>query len=584
MNRKCFPGRVTAFRSFLVYGTLVAVLMLCAAAMAHAGAPDPEPELDELIDTLDPSTTGSTDPTGGGTTGTSSPDGSGGTKPGPGPLPGPVYPVPTQLLRAAPPAYWDNISALAGQDRLGAREISNIVLSQSQSISSEKAASDMTWQWGQFIDHDVDLTEPDAASGTADIPVPLGDPFFDPLGEGGKVIPFTRSIFDPATGTDPANPRQQINVISAFIDATSVYGQEPDRTDALRANDGSGRLKTSPGDFLPFNVEGFPNAQPPGADPADFFFCGDIRCNEQLALSAMHTLWVREHNSVADRVRAKYPYLSGDAIFSLARRIVISEIQVITFEEFLPLILGRNSIDRYAGYSVNVNPGIINVFSTAAYRLGHTMLSGTILRLNADGTPIFEGPLPLRDAFFTPQTLLNEGGLEPIMKGLASQVMQRIDSMIVDDVRNFLFGSPGAGGLDLGALNIQRGRDHGLPDYNTFRIYFGLTPKASFAEVSSDPVVQDRLEQAYGNINNVDAWVGALAEDHISREVLMGELLFTILKTQFENLRDGDPNWYQNLFSTASQRAVEKQTLAKVIARNTELNRKDLQANVLVAP
>jgi hypothetical protein len=210
------------------------------------------------------------------------------------------------------------------------------------------------------------------------------------------------------------------------------------------------------------------------------------------------------------------------------------------------------------------------------------MLSSTILRLNADGTPIFEGPLPLRDAFFTPQTLVNEGGLEPILKGMASQVMQRIDSQIVDDVRNFLFGPPGAGGLDLGALNVQRGRDHGLPDYNTFRIYFGLSPVTSFADISSDPVVQYRLQQAYTNVNNIDAWVGALAEDHLSRDILVGELLFAVLKTQFQNLRDGDPDWYQNILSTSSQRALEKQTLAKVIARNTSLDRKDLQANVFV--
>jgi hypothetical protein len=426
------------------------------------------------------------------------------------------------------------------------------------------------------------LTEPEAEAGTADIPVPVGDPFFDPLGEGGKVIPFTRSIFDHATGTDPSNPRQQLNVISSFIDATSVYGQDPARTDELRTNDGSGRLKTSAGDFLPYNVNGFPNAQPPGADPADFFLCGDIRCNEQLALTAMHTLWVREHNAVADRVRAAYPTVSGDTVFELSRRIVISEIQSITFNEFLPVVLGRNAFDKYTGYHSNVDPGIINVFSTAAYRLGHTMLSSTILRLNADGTPIFEGPLPLRDAFFTPQTLVNEGGLEPILKGMASQVMQRIDSQIVDDVRNFLFGPPGAGGLDLGALNVQRGRDHGLPDYNTFRIYFGLSPVTSFADISSDPVVQYRLQQAYTNVNNIDAWVGALAEDHLSRDILVGELLFAVLKTQFQNLRDGDPDWYQNILSTSSQRALEKQTLAKVIARNTSLDRKDLQANVFV--
>lgn len=499
------------------------------------------------------------------------------------------YPVggtgaPAQLLRIAPAAYTDGISSLAGATRLGPREISNLVVDQPAPVFSQKNASDMVWQWGQFVDHDVDLTEANHPLEPANIPVPIGDVDFDPLFFGTVIIPLNRSIYDPTTGTGVGDPRQQVNEISGPIDGTNVYGQDPARTLALRTLDGTGRLKTSAGNLLPYNVDGLPNAIPPGADPADFFLAGDIRSNEQLGLTSMHTLWVREHNLVADTTRFLFPWLSGDQVFEIARRTVVTELQVITYQEFLPMLLGSGAIAPYAGYDPGVNPGIATEFSTALFRLGHTMLSPFIQRLDASGNPIPEGPLALRDAFNTPDTLVNEGGIDPILKGLSSQVMQRVDNMVIDDLRNFLFGPPGAGGLDLASLNIQRGRDHGLPDYNTVRVHYGLAPVTSFADISSDPAVQARLASAYASVDDIDLWVGAISEDPIGPDSLVGELLFVGLKEQFERLRDGDPGWYQNVLPPLVAHLAETQTLAKVIARNTTLRRRDLQKNVFQVP
>lgn len=492
----------------------------------------------------------------------------------------PVAPE-VQLLRIAPNDYFDGISVLAAPGRPGPREISNQVLSQSVSILSGGRASDMVWQWGQFLDHDIDLTEPDEEHPEhEDIPVPLGDPFFDPLGEGGKVIPFTRSVFDPATGTSTSNPREQINTITGFIDASNVYGSDLTRANALRTLDGTGRLKVSKGDFLPFNTVGLPNAG--GSGRTDLFLAGDVRSNEQVVLSVMHNLWVREHNFWAREISKRRRFLTGDEIYEAARTVVMAEMQIITYQEFLPVILGSGFLPSYVGHNPTIDGRIANEFSTAAYRLGHTMLSPTILRLDGSGAPIAAGPLSLRDAFFAP-TELTTYGLEPYLKGLASQIMQNIDSKVVDDVRNFLFGPPGAGGLDLASLNIQRGRDHGLPDYNSVRIAYGLAPKASFADITSDTNVQAQLSAAYGNVNDIDVWVGALAEDHVSG-TLVGELLYTALVDQFQRLRDGDPDWYANVLNPVAAMLLEKQTLAKVIARNSTLKRSDLQFNVFVVP
>ena len=116
--------------------------------------------------------------------------------------------------------------------------------------------------------------------------------------------------------------------------------------------------------------------------------------------------------------------------------------------------------------------------------------------------------MPLRDTFFKPQNLAAPGELDYLLKGLASDQQQEVDMHMVDDVRNFLFGEPLAGGFDLATLNIQRGRDHGLPDYNTVRSAFGLPKVTSFSQISSDPEVQTGLQTLYGDVNLIDPWVG----------------------------------------------------------------------------
>lgn len=471
----------------------------------------------------------------------------------------------TTLARLAAPAYTDGISSLAGADRPNPRLISTIVVAQTQPAPNPAAASDFVWQWGQFIDHDLDLT--DSGTEPADIPVPAGDPFFDPYGSGTQVIGFVRSLAVPGTGTDPGNPREQPNALTAWIDASQVYGSDPVRAAALRTNDGTGRLATSAGDLLPFNVTGLPNA---GGTHPSFFLAGDVRANEQVGLAAMHTLFVREHNTIAALIRDRFPNWSGDRIYESARAIVGAEIQAITYNEFLPIILGPDALAPYTHYDPHVDASIVNSFSTAAFRFGHSMLSTTLLRLDASGAPIAAGNLPLRDAFFAPHRITDEGGIEPLLRGLASQVAQNIDPFIVDEVRNFLFGPPGAGGFDLAALNIQRGRDHGLPSYNDMRVALGLSPATCFADISSDPGIQARLAAAYGDVNRVDLWVGGMAEDHVPGAML-GEVFFTILKQQFEALRDGDRFWYERSFSAPYRQLIASTRLSDIIRRNTEI-------------
>ena len=475
----------------------------------------------------------------------------------------------TQLLRLTTVEYTDGVSSLAGADRHSAREISNTVSTQTESITNDRNLSDYVWQWGQFLDHDIDLTGGATPAEHAPIEVPRGDVSFDPRGDGDKTIDLTRSLYDTNTGDSAGNPRQQINQITSYIDGSVIYGSDQNRANALRTYS-RGKLKTSPGDLLPYNSDGYPNASLPHLPADQYYLSGDVRANEQIGLTSLHTLFVREHNRIAVELASQDPWLTDEDIYQQARATVSAYIQKITYSEFLPALLGSGAISAYAGYDAYVNPSIANVFSTAAYRFGHSMVSNEILQLGADGNVIDSGHAALQESFFNPG-YLSQKGIEPTLRGLAAQKAQEIDPYVVDGLRNFLFGAPGSGGFDLVSLNIQRGRDHGLPDYNQARIDFGLQPVSHFSEITSDPELQQALEDAYHSVEKVDLWVGGLAEDHVAGSSL-GETFQSILVDQFERLRDGDRFWYQNQFSGSQLHAIESTTLADIIIRNTTIN------------
>ncbi|MBE7507150.1 MAG: peroxiredoxin [Planctomycetia bacterium] len=484
------------------------------------------------------------------------------------------------LDRVGPAAYADGMSMPAGGSRPSARAVSNGIAAQTGSIVNDRMLSDWVWQWGQFLDHDLDLTDAASPAESFPIPVPMGDPFFDPFNTGTQTIPLSRSAYDPVTGS--INARQQMNQITSWIDASNVYGSDMTRANALRTMSG-GRLATSAGDLLPFNTGGLPNA---GGTSASLFLAGDIRSNEQSGLAATHTLFVREHNRLADQIATANPGMNDEDIYQQARKIVGAQLQVITYNEFLPALLGSAAPSPMSiGYDDSINPNIMNEFANACYRVGHTMLSPTILRLDNAGNVIPQGNLALQDAFFNPNNIINGGGIDPILKGLASQAMQEIDNQIVDDVRNFLFGPPGSGGMDLASLNIQRGRDHGLPDYNSTRVMMGLTSVSSFADISSDPAVQAALMSLYGTVNDIDLWVGALAEDHLAGSSV-GELIAAVLSEQFMRLRDGDRYWYErdDFFVNNPSLLAELQAtrLSDIIRRNSDIT--NIQDNVFLIP
>lgn len=488
------------------------------------------------------------------------------------------------LRRMAAAAYSDGISALARQNLASARVISNAVMHQDTTggvlIPDPRGLTDYAWAWGQFVDHDIDLSLTTKGE-FANIAVPAGDPWFDPSGVGGVTLPFTRSVWDPLTGTGAGDPREQVNSITSYLDSSNVYGSNGFRATWLRAmSAGLMNSITDPvaGEMPPYNDGTMPNA---GGMSTSLMVAGDVRANETTTLLALQTLMLREHNRLAASLSAANPAWTDEMVYQRARKIVGALMQHITYDEFLPALLGVGALPAYTGYDPSVDPTIRSVFSTAAYRMGHSMLSPIILRLDANGQVIAAGNLEMMDSFFNPNRLLTEGGLEPVFRGLAAGQSQRVDTKLNDDVRIHLFEGVGGGPpMDLAALNIQRGRDHGLPDYNTVRAAYGLPVRTTFDQISSDAEVVSALESVYANVDEIDPWIGMMAED-LAPGSSVGETIRAILVDQFTRLRDGDRFWYENDPDLAGDLdSIHGTRLADVIARNTAIEPGELQDNV----
>jgi hypothetical protein len=575
----------------------------------------------------------------------------------------------TNYSRVAAARYADGHSApVSGPNT---RFISNRIINDvNQNIFSEHRVSQWGNVWAQFLDHTVGLR--DDAGETANIPFNSADPletFTNTLG----FIPFNRSKAAPGTGV--TNARQQINTENSYLDADAVYSDSATRLEWLREGtvdgnmaDNSARLLL-PGGFLPRrDSRGDPTTAPDmaidgrlAANPSKAMVAGDVRANENIALTATHTLFAREHNRIVGLLPST---LTQQEKFEIARRIVIAEQQYITYNEFLPAM--GVSLPKYTGYKSTVNANLTNEFATVGYR-GHSQIHGDVAEIEADVSRYSQATLdalrargaevtvvgdevtivvPLGVGFFNPDLipLLQVG---PLLKAIGGESEYNNDEMIDNQLRSVLFQVPVStnptcldgptlpqcfrGVLDLGAIDIERGRDHGMASYNQLRAAYGLPAKTSFRAITgeatedfptgltvNDPrslefvqlkdidgrpvavgadsgatsgvrrtTIAARLKAIYGSVDNLDAFAGMIAEKHLPFRDF-GELELAIWTKQFLALRDGDRFFYGNnpgLTSIRDQYGIDfHRTLAQIIASNTDIPLSDLNPDVFLVP
>uniref|UniRef100_A0A8P4GA25 Myeloid-specific peroxidase n=1 Tax=Dicentrarchus labrax TaxID=13489 RepID=A0A8P4GA25_DICLA len=499
------------------------------------------------------------------------------------------------------------------------RQVSNNILSTTDAgVVSDTEYTHMVTLFGQWNDHDLTFTpfSPSIRSFSngvncdescertepcIPIPIPPGDPRLPSRPD--SCIPAFRSA--PVCGTgysaynfggDP-NKREQINALTAFLDLSQVYGSEDKLALYLRDlenNDGLLRVNTEFRDnrreVLPFHplqvnmcatrarVTNDSNAR-----EVPCFIAGDVRVDENIALTSIHTLFVREHNRLARELKRLNPHWDSETLYQEARKIMGAYTQLFVFRDYLPHIVGddamRRQLGRYPGYNPNVDPSISNVFATAAYRFAHLAIQPTISRLDANyrENPQFPS-VPLFKAFFTPWRIVFEGGIDPVLRGLIGRPakLNTQDHMLVDALRERLFQFVQHLALDLGSLNMQRGRDHGLPGYNAWRRFCGLSQprnQAELAQVLNNRDLARRLLQLYGTPDNIDVWMGGVAEPFV-RGGRVGPLFACLIASQFQRIRQGDRLWYEKpgVFTPQQRAALSTATLSRIICDNTGIN------------
>eukprot|EP00457_Paulinella_chromatophora_P002259 gb/GEZN01002263.1/.p1 GENE.gb/GEZN01002263.1/~~gb/GEZN01002263.1/.p1 ORF type:complete len:837 (-),score=51.33 gb/GEZN01002263.1/:7-2517(-) len=507
-------------------------------------------------------------------------------------------------------SYWDGIGSKLDPGPLpSARVVSMQLMGQGSVKKNAEGLSSLVWQWGQFIDHDLTATferhtvnappqskkdtyivetsaqiqDPEFLECTeaTDIEVPTGDQFLDRYSTrktSDLKIDQCRSAYIIESSKGPQ--RQTKNFITSWLDGSGVYGLQYETPESCKLREyrnpclrsfSQGLMRSSK---FSDGGEALPKIETVSSEGWEYV-AGDGRVNEQPGLTAMHTLWVREHNTIARRISKEYGIDHDETLFNLARNEVIAEIQAITYNEWLPALLGERYMPDYKGYVQPKTCDLLTTeFSTAIFRFGHSMVPDELLFLKRSEE--VEDYYPLPDVFFAPR-LVDRFGIDGWLNGLRYQVAEQIDLRMVDGLRNLLFNAGGfpnsfaQAGRDLGALNIERGRDHGLTPVNAMRNALGLPKIKLFTEVVNNYGVAQTLADLYGVVDTIDPIVHLLAEDHVPGAAV-GDSLRALLKFHFQRLRDSDRYWYENMKSLKQDLPrLRATTLGQVIERNTKL-------------
>ncbi|XP_068923478.1 myeloperoxidase-like [Petaurus breviceps papuanus] len=507
------------------------------------------------------------------------------------------------FVRWLPAEYEDGVSLpfgwTKGTKRNGfpvplAREVSNqIVRFPNEKLTQDQERALMFMQWGQFIDHDLDLTPEPVLTENCEHTCeqqpscfPLKIPPNDPrIRNRSDCIPFFRSC--PACTEGNITIRNQINALTSFLDASMVYGSEDPLARHLRNNsnqlgllDVNSQFNDNGRALLPFdNLHDDPCLLTNRSARIRCFLAGDSRSSEMPELTSMHTLFLREHNRLATLLKSMNPKWDGEKLYQEARKIVGALIQIITYRDYLPLVLGpaaqKKYLPPYRGYNESVDPRIANVF-TNAFRYGHTLIQPFMFRLDARYRPTGPNPMvPLSEVFFASWRVVKEGGIDPILRGLManSAKLNRQNQIVVEEIRDRLFKQVMRIGLDLPALNMQRSRDHGLPGYNAWRRFCGLPQPKTEGELTTvmkNGDLAKKLMTQYGSPKNIDIWMGGVAEP-LEPNGRVGPLLACLIGTQFRKLRDGDRFYWESagVFSSQQRQALATISLSRIICDNT---------------
>ena len=493
--------------------------------------------------------------------------------------------VNSQINRLTSPSFNDSISEMAHLEYENPRIISNQVCVETGVTPSPLGLSNMNVLWSEFVNNDMQFSTHQDSSQEggmeeAHISIPIDDEIMNPGGVEDSRIKYLRTSYDPTTGDSEENPREYLNEVSSWIDGSSIYSFSVEFQDYLRTGEG-GQLKVTDvdgWDMVPGRTTDYV-ATVSGDDPNLQFFSGDSRNLEHIGLTSLQVLFLREHNRIAEGLNERHSDWDDEQIFQRAKKIVQAEIQAITYNEYLPSI--GIILEDYSGYNSTINPHLSNEFILlAAISTGSQMADGW-LQFDEGLNESTGGHLELRDGFWTSSALIEAGGIDTTIRGAAYDTQREMDLAVIPSLRNLMSGAMWGGWMDDCAMDIQRGRDRGLTNYNSLREGLGLERVTIWSDITSNVDSQEKLASVYSDVDSVDAYIGVMAEDRLESSIY-GETQQLLVLDQFQRVRDGDRFWYENdaeLNSLIDE--FNSLRLSDIILRNTEIE--SIQCDVFFA-
>uniref|UniRef100_A0A2K5I8L0 NAD(P)H oxidase (H2O2-forming) n=1 Tax=Colobus angolensis palliatus TaxID=336983 RepID=A0A2K5I8L0_COLAP len=455
----------------------------------------------------------------------------------------------SRLQRLVPASYADGVYQALGEPHLpNPRDLSNTISRGPAGLASLRNRTVLAVFFGYHLLSDlVSVETPGCPAEFLNIRIPPGDPVFDPDQRGDVVLPFQRSRWDPDTGQSPSNPRD--------LPATGQSG------------------------------------------PRGLYAFGAERGNREPFLQALGLLWFRYHNLCAQRLARQHPDWGDEELFQHARKRVIATYQNIAVYEWLPSFL-RKTPPGYTGYRPFLDPSISSEFVAASEQFLSTMVPPGVYMRNASchfqvvisRNSSVSRALRVCNSYWSREhpSLQSAEDVDALLLGMASQIAEREDHVVVEDVRDFWPGPLKFSRTDHLASCLQRGRDLGLPSYNKARAALGLSPITRWQDIN--PVLfrsNDTVLEATADLYNQDlSWLellpGGLLESHRDP----GPLFSTIVLDQFVRLRDGDRYWFENtrngLFSKKEIEEIRNTTLRDVLVAVTNVDPSALQPSVFV--
>uniref|UniRef100_A0A8D8RDW0 Peroxidase n=1 Tax=Cacopsylla melanoneura TaxID=428564 RepID=A0A8D8RDW0_9HEMI len=510
----------------------------------------------------------------------------------------------TKYGRLLPPKYADGIKAVptsvAGTELPGARLISIVMF-------PDLPVDDHLWtlstmSWAQIITHDMSMSmgnsqnnrysanccTDDGQINTADtnphcfpIIMPDDDPVYSKFNQ--VCMNFVRSTTDIDQGCNPGyTPAEQMIIVTHWMDASLVYGSDDELAAKLREFNG-GRLAVEFRDGKPWP----PAAQNKSAvcdsknDALPCYQFGDRRANQNPGLTVLHIALLREHNRIATILGHLNPHWDDEILYQESRKILIAEYSHINYYEWLPIVVGQENALKYKlihntkgyvnDYNDHVEPNVLNEHATAAFRYFHSSVQGT-LQLIAESRHILQ-ELRLSDHFNRPELIEDKDNHDNLIRGLTTQSQEEVDPYFTSELTDFLFRNGKPFGRDLRAIDVQRGRDHGLASYNDYRSFCGL-PRAYKFEDFLDVISPDRLEKLsalYDHPDDIDLTVGGSLEAHVPG-TLAGPTFLCLLLEQFYRTRVSDRYWYERegQFTHEQLAEIKKASLARLMCDNSD--------------